>query len=79
MEEYSNEGLEIMIKNLTKTVKDGFQRTDNNFIETHKRQDKTNGKVQKNSDFRNKAIGALIIMNVIGIPVVLHYVFTNFL
>lgn len=63
VDEYTNRELGILIK-------DGFKGV-------HDRQDKTNGNVTKNcgeiSDlkgFKNRVLGALIIINVILIPLV---------
>ena len=68
MEEYTNRELGIMLKNLTKQIKDGFSGI-------HTRQDLTNGNVKTNSEnitrmkiWRAKIIGALIIMNIIIVP-----------
>ena len=68
MEEYTNRELGIMIENLTKTVEDGFRGV-------HERQDKTNGnvidnkkRIEKNTDWRNRMIGAIVITNVLIVP-----------
>ena len=70
-EEYTNGELGLMIQNLTKEVQAGFKGV-------HDRQDKTNGKVKDNcgdietiQGWKNKMMGAIIIMNIILVPVVL--------
>lgn len=45
---------------LGKMIKDGFEGV-------HKRQDLTNGKVDKNTSFRNQAKGAIAVVGVLGV------------
>lgn len=78
MEEYTNRELGIMLENLCKEVKDGFKGV-------HDRQDKTNGNViankrdiQKNTDWRNKVLGALLVTQVMVIPLVLAALIEHF-
>ena len=82
-EEISNEGLGIMIKDLAKTVKDSFNRFEKQNSKEHEEiiihQKETNGTVKSHSGFINRVKGALLIMNIVGIPIVLHYLFTNIL
>lgn len=51
-EKYSNNELGIMLKNLCDKVEDGFKGV-------HERQDRTNGNVLKNTEFRLGATGAI--------------------
>lgn len=52
MDKYTNNEIIIMLNSLTKQVKDGFKGV-------HDRQDKTNGSVKDNSEFRLKAQGSI--------------------
>jgi hypothetical protein len=74
MEEYTNRELGLRLDNLIKTTEEGFKGV-------HARQDKTNGKVKCHTDeikqiqtWQNKVTGALLVMNIIMLPVVIMLV-----
>jgi hypothetical protein len=55
MEQHTNNELEIMLKNLQISVDKGFS-------DVICRQDKTNGNVIKNTEFRLSATGAILVI-----------------
>lgn len=60
MKSPTNETIYALLENLTKKVEDGFKGV-------HDRQDTTNGKVQENTAFRFKALGAFRLVWILGI------------
>lgn len=60
MSQYTTEELYRSIKTLDQKVDEGFRGI-------HSRQDGTNGKVEKNSMFRQRAIGALMVVSFLGV------------
>ena len=56
----TNNEIVLMLESLTCKVDEGFAGV-------HARQDKTNGNVKTNSEFRLKAVGVLTLLSVIGI------------
>lgn len=58
------------LKKLSKSMSD-------NFAEVHKRLDKTNGNVQKNTKWRYALLGGLIVISAMVIPLML-FIIKNF-
>jgi hypothetical protein len=56
--EYTNGELRIMFENLCAKIDDGFKGV-------HERQDKTNGNVIRNTEFRLQATGSLLTLKVL--------------
>ena len=58
--------------------KEIIKRIDENIIEIKKQTEKTNGKVHRLEIWKAKVLGALIVMNILFIPVII-IVFKNYL
>lgn len=78
MEQYTNGELGLLIKALTEKVEDGFNGV-------HARQDRTNGNVINNrtdidtlKDWRSKVLGALIITQLMLVPLFISFVIKYF-
>lgn len=72
MEQYTNRELGIILKNIEQKLEEGFK-------EVCRRQDLTNGNVRRNTGdiedlkvWRARANGALIVLNILIVPIVLY-------
>lgn len=75
-EKYTNNELKIMFENICEKIDEGFKGV-------HERQDKTNGNVIKNTEFRLKTIGSLMtlkfLVGVLGIGNIVLIIKTFFI
>ena len=69
MEEYTNRELGILLKNLHEKLDTFSDKVEKDFKGVHERQDRTNGNVKKNTQYRLIGKGVLVAMNALYLPV----------
>jgi hypothetical protein len=64
---YSKREMDLVLKRIEENIAELSQFTKEGFKGVHDRQDKTNGNVAKNTEFRQQMTGGLTLVKVIGI------------
>jgi hypothetical protein len=70
----TNGELAVMITGLQTEVREGFKHGAEKLVSIETKQDHTNGRVRKLEAWKYMMMGALIIMNLVAVPIIVNWI-----
>jgi hypothetical protein len=70
----TNGELAVMLQGLTQDIRDGLRNTHEKLVSIETKQDHTNGRVRKLEQWKYIMMGALIIINLVAVPIVVYWI-----